>query len=457
MLSQGRPAPAVDRAVLLLLPALAQTACVVGGRDRWASVLQTGASSQVHPEDAGVCLAPTARGAVQTGCAQLLVPGGRADELRRAGYEVTVYLTATTATGERLLAPDRRTLARLRGDTQAPAGRRARLAARLDVPRRLLVASRTRGVPEPLAGAGLPGSYASLVVARDPRRRAALRLHPARGAPAVAVAKVETGGDTGRGRAEQALLHRLAEAGVQDVPRPLGTGEAEPFAWAVESCLPGGPLTRALARLGAPAATALLDRLADWATRLATATAGPATTSHGLQVPADLERLAAGLAGVPGVLVHGDLAAGENVVVTAEGGLGVLDWETAQHGSLPLLDLLPLLCTGLAVSRGAAAPADQAALVVRLARGDDAASAWLYGRVRAYCRAVGVQPAQVGAVALLAWAHVGSMRGRHDALLAERGQAVEPWTSTAELVLERWRRDPALGPAWTAAGADRWT
>ncbi len=161
---------------------------------------------------------------------------------------------------------------------------------------------------------------------------------------------------------------------------------------------------------------------------------------------AELRPLLSELEGVPAVLSHGDLASGRNVLVDRSGRPSVLDWETARERGLPLLDLLPLLCTSLARADGAHGPDRQAAYVLDLAAGRRRDSGWLFEQVSRYARRIGLQPEAIGRLALLAWGSEASLRPAHDELLIAAGLPVRPWTSLGEAVLVRWRDE--FGADW---------
>jgi hypothetical protein len=199
----------------------------------------------------------------------------------------------------------------------------------------------------------------------------------------------------------------------------------------------------------------VLDRLAEWLGDVATATAAPTDwTTTGIDdgvialrgPAADLRPLLRELAGVPSVLTHGDLAGGRNVLVDAAARPWVLDWETARERGLPLLDLLPLLCSSLARASGADGPQRQAAYVLDLAAGRLPESAWLFDRVFRYADRTELPRRRIGRLALLAWGSEASLRPVHDELRTAAGLPVRPWTSLGECVLPRWRNE--LGPDW---------
>jgi hypothetical protein len=286
----------------------------------------------------------------------------------------------------------------------------------------------------------------------DDRRRAALLLARP-GARAHAVVKLDRSvSEEDRARAEQRTLARLPESAT--TPQPLGSGRAGPVRWSAESVVTGAPLLQVLANPRTRVHD-LLGRLAEWLGDIALATAHPVDwLANGaredvlpLRGPArDLLPLLARLDGVPAVLVHGDLGAGLNVVVDETGRPGVLDWETACVDGLPLLDLLPLLCAGLARARGRLSPHEHAAHAIDLARGRHPDSAWFLGQIAGHLDRVGVPERSVGAVALLAWGHQASRRLRRDELLRAAGVQPVLWTSVSELVLPRWLEE--IGPDW---------
>jgi hypothetical protein len=208
-----------------------------------------------------------------------------------------------------------------------------------------------------------------------------------------------------------------------------------------------------LRRLDAARGLALLDDLAGWFADLGVATrTAPGTwdaRESTLPLRGENLRLARWrleLGGVPGVLVHGDVGTGGNVLVE-HGAVGIIDWETARCVELPLTDLLPLLGLGLASARPAA---DRAGYLLRLCAGEERESGWLLARVRSYCSRVDVPLAQAGRLAALAWGYQASMRLVHEELVTAAGEDPSRWTSPAEEVARAWDTHPALGPAWSA-------
>jgi hypothetical protein len=157
------------------------------------------------------------------------------------------------------------------------------------------------------------------------------------------VAKLGHTKDPARGHA---ALVALADAGVPLVPRPLGSGVAAGAAWSAETVVSG----RHVQELDA----GLLEQVIGFAARLPAGTDErravddqiadvidlfPEHASALTDVAAAAERWGAGL---PSVLIHGDLWL--NNVFTVDGRLtGVFDWDTWHPAGLPGTDLLNLL------------------------------------------------------------------------------------------------------------------
>jgi len=143
----------------------------------------------------------------------------------------------------------------------------------------------------------------------------------------------------------QDVLAELHAAGVR-APRPVGAGRADGAEWAVETVLDGRAprrvtpevvqaVVRQLARFPQrPAPPALLDDLG----------AIGAALGDRADVAALARRLEAEVGGGPSVLRHGDLWRG-NVLVSATGDAGLVDWDAARWGAVPGADLLQLLVT----------------------------------------------------------------------------------------------------------------
>lgn len=394
----------------------------------------------------------SARAAARSGADVVLLEGrDRRGELRSAGYQVTEWWSRRTV--------DRGVVARAGPrPPRLPAEPGIRRRDILRGARATTVAARGPSGPGVLHAAGMSAAHAELVVSGDPRRRAVFRLRDDSGHVRSVVKVTRSPGEEARGAKEQQVLRALAGKGVVGVPQPLGHGTVGTLSWSAETGAPGTPLHGWLEQ-GAARGTAELVALAEWLGDVAVSTVGrPSWASTGADEPLPLrgearqERsLLGALTGVPGVLAHGDLASGLNVLVTPDGGRTVLDWETALWGAPPLLDLIPLLCLGLARARGARGAVDECAAVMRLGRGEHPDSGLLRRLVREHVVRLRLAPASVGPLALLAWAYQASMRAVHDELLVAAGLPVPPWVSAAELVLPVWRSDPALGAGWNPA------
>jgi hypothetical protein len=186
-----------------------------------------------------------------------------------------------------------------------------------------------------IAGSAHVGSAGSLVykVSLADRRSGLMR-----------VACIGSGGDPSK---LAHTLEQLALANVRLAPRAIRGGSTAGAAWLVEELLPGTPpsrLTPPIFRQIAEACSrfpkdekpeALTDDLAGMAERL------PERATN-------LERLAEiaaqRLEGLPAVLRHGDLWAG-NLLVEGERVRGLVDWDAAHPRGVPGADLLQLLGT----------------------------------------------------------------------------------------------------------------
>jgi hypothetical protein len=287
---------------------------------------------------------------------------------------------------------------------------------------------------------------------RDDRRRAVFLALDGDGNARAVIKVSRTPGGDDRASHEQRILSLLPPTDV--TPRPLGTGRIGPLAWSAETALSGQPL-RQMVSCPVNQAYAVLEQLGAWLSDVALRSAvnvdwriaGSDDATIALRGrAAGLWPVLRGLRGVPGVLAHGDLASGHNVLVDRSGRPGVLDWETARQRGLPLLDLLPLLCWSLARCRGERGPQREAAFILELALGRSSDSDWLYAQVARYASRLALSPDTVGPLALLAWGHQASMRLVRDELLWAAGLPVRPWTSAAELVLDAWWNE--IGTAW---------
>jgi hypothetical protein len=160
-------------------------------------------------------------------------------------------------------------------------------------------------------------------------------------------------------------------------------------------------------------------------------------------------RLREQLDDVPAVFVHGDVGAGFNVLLGA-GSFSIIDWETFAEAELPLTDVLPLVCNGLAAMRGHRSARAAADYVIRLCAGQEEDSRWLLSQVRSYCRELRLPIDRAGVLAALAWGHEASMRLVHEELVRSAGAEVTPWETSADHVAREWLEHPDLGERWTA-------
>jgi aminoglycoside phosphotransferase (APT) family kinase protein len=197
----------------------------------------------------------------------------------------------------------------------------------------------------------------------------------------------------------------LPEVVTERVPWPLGRGREGLADWSLERLLPG---TRASREVPEPLFTDCLDflvelgrvhtgdaarsfgELADTVARVLPAEGGAAVR----EVAAVLERE---LGTADRCFAHGDFFAGN--LLTEEGRLtGVVDWDSAGAGRLPLLDLLHLLVTrtGPFADDEWGRAVQEHLLPLARAGGDDA--------VRRYCSEVGL-PAEPALLEAFVWAY----------------------------------------------------
>jgi hypothetical protein len=452
------------RDALLLLPALPRAAAVVGRPDRWAAALAAwGVEVTVAEAELAVGSDPAALAA--TGAASVLLDGAdRRGRLAAAGYRVRTWRTTPTVLGAVALVPEsdpvlRRQL-RTGGSSRNPrqlaadAVRRARGGDAVTVAVRAAASGDAgQGVePRPLVLQQLqpaPGTVALLLGQASDRRRPVFLLGMPDGQHR-SVIKTGFGAEAHRrAEAEQGVLRELARLRVTAVPVALGSGRVGELVWAAETALPGRPLLDVLGTMPPAAGLRALERAVDWLSLLAKTTRGPAAVDGGLQLRPPYDKASSLLpAGLPGVLVHGDLA---NNVLLDDGQLGVLDWETARRG-LPLHDLLPLLCQGLARVRRVS-PAEAPGLLLPTLRGETADSPWLMRQVRGSLRRLEIPLEAAGDLAAAALASWASLRLVHDELVRAAGGAVTAWTSPADVLAPRWLDDPHLGREWPALRA----
>jgi hypothetical protein len=160
-------------------------------------------------------------------------------------------------------------------------------------------------------------------------------------------------------RAQRAALARLhdgkAEAAVVGrVPRELASGTTGIAEWSLETKLAGArpplPLSRALLAdcvefLAALPVTGAAGREHGAFFEQARVVAA-ASPRHGRELRSIAEQLEAALCDLPRSFAHGDFFHG-NLLVDGERLVGVVDWDAAGPGRLPLVDLLHLRLTSI--------------------------------------------------------------------------------------------------------------
>ena len=400
--------------LLSLLPRRPATYAVIGPEGEWPAVLGAWGAS---PAD-------------QTSAELVVVTSGRAD----ADADVVLDITGRRRRAGTGRAVERYALRRVDDrTTELRPGRWGR--------RRVTVDARGTATPAVVGAAGR-GPCTSVRIGADPRRRVAIFT-------ADAVIKVPRElHDTERGSAEQDVLVELATAGIDHVPSPYGAGRAAGLSWSAEARSDGAPLDGVR---DPHRARSVLDAVATWLASVGGRTRRPVRPD---ELPLRGPYVAAALPAtmvIDAVLQHGDLASGTNLLVAADGDFTVIDWETARRAGTPLVDLVPLLCLGVARARGARGAEAEAEVALALCRGDDSESDWLFAHVRRCAEASGVPADAVGPLAALAWGYQASMRLVHEELVLAAGGRPPAWTSPAELVARAWDGDPRLGRTWTAA------
>jgi len=462
----------VDEA-LLLLPHVPDAAFVneaTENAERWlAAFAEIGVHVLTEDVELGkerMLLVAPARTAAKSGADLILTEGrDRSGCLRRAGYSVQTYATRRGPGGAINLTPLHRGVL----DGALPAGNllwlRQRLIAgvrRLSGLHCVTVACRGDVTPAAVAAAGCAGLTALLVGSGgSPRRRSTFLVARGPGTAPHTAIKVGPLAWAMRGAKEQLVLRRLKaiKALAEAVPTPIGHGLSGSISWSAESAAKGHPLPDVLRRSGNARRTLrMLERVAAWFATLGAETRNVrdwANAESALPLRGEhreLEILRIRLQAVPGVLVHGDVGTGGNVLVDDDG-FSVIDWETAAEQELPLTDVLPLLCNALAALRGHCRPTVAAQYVLRLCAGREADSPWLLSLIRTYCRQVGVPLDQAGALAALTWGYQASMRLVHQELVMRAGDEVVDWLSPADAIARGWPLSPDLGRSWPALTA----
>ena len=152
----------------------------------------------------------------------------------------------------------------------------------------------------------------------------------------------------------------------------------------------------------------------------------------------DGETLVRGIGGLPAVPEQRDFGPW-NVLVTPEGGIAVLDWESAEVDGLPALDLLYFLAYAAFAVDGARTREQR---IVSFRRSLDPASAT--GAVRRDClgryvAALGLAPSQLDPLRALVWLIHAQSDVRHAA--ADAGGAPPPALLARSLFLGLWEEE----------------
>lgn len=238
--------------------------------------------------------------------------------------------------------------------------------------------------------------------------------------------RLATAGGLKDPRRNAAALTHLEEGGVPNVPRLVSSGADHGVRWTTETHVPGQPVRRLGPALGGDLvrwagllpraegpATAPLERLAEIASAFPRWADEVRLVAEAVQPIASRTR---------GIMVHGDLWIG-NLLVTAGGLGGVIDWDTWHPAGMPGADLLHLL----AMERRARTGRELGELWLEHPWNDAA-----YARfASAYWRAVDVKPEPE-----MLWA-VG----------------VDWWAAHLSAALRRGRR-PAADPVWVHRNVD---
>jgi hypothetical protein len=228
----------------------------------------------------------------------------------------------------------------------------------------------------------------------------------------------------GRLENEVAMLRRLEQVDLgRDVliPRAVALGESAGLAIAVETRVGGDPFA-ARARIG-PADPAFRSAV-DWLTRMGVATRTPADSTvlrealtlsvercHGLYgftaaehalLLEQVERVVGG--GCPTVLIHGDPGTW-NLLLTADGRLGILDWEAAEPDGLPLWDLFHLVRAYATLASSRLLPHRSLRLARRHLIAGSSLTPSFAAAVAQYREALGLPAAIVEPLYHLGWVH----------------------------------------------------
>lgn len=433
-----------DEALLFLSPVRPRSVATRGAvdvrgstADRWGLEVTTGGAELVLLGPAGV------RRDVDS---LVVASPASARPARRRGEQVVAYVGWGRRQAELVLRPAPLRLCRL-------------LGALRRTPTALVLGQRSTA---PVAvREALPDAVVERVLLSSaPRRRAAYVVASPGPPHGKWLVKAAIDPDGGRRCAEEQRLLRSVHELVADAPVPVphGDGSVDGLAWSVETAAEGTALPRATARWWRADGQEVLLAVGSWLESLAARSAHrPSSAARSSDRGIQLRGAALEWAGpileqvrdFPAVMVHGDLGTGTNVLAAGRT-FCIIDWETGVPDGLPLVDLVPFLCWGLARRRRLVRPDAQASFVVALCRGELPESRLFFSAVSQYGDRLGLAAGQVAHLAALAWGHQASMRVRHDELLAASGSPVATWQSLGELVLARWIGDPRLGVDWRA-------
>lgn len=470
--------PAIRRADLrFVLPAHPATAVVVGTDSPWRMALDlAGIAAPVDSAapDLAVGDGSSVRDLVALDAPMILLEGRTSTRLlRAAGYAVAGYVVLPDASRPELVLPLRHRAAAsyaLRRRTAgarrsrraaswlvsigAPAAHRAaRPAAHITVaskigPRpRVLADAEHLGVPEDAGWYLQLGRHDQLAE----RRMALLAFAPGARWPSWVVKQARLlDADDSFERDQRGVdqLWRRASSCAHRAPRPLGAGWTGPFELSVETAAVGDRVTELLRRDGTrrlPLARSIASWLIDLAVESQSDLDGLDAELARLRTEVlpfwadhvDGEALLGALRSVPSVLVHGDAGTWNMVARGLE--FSVIDWESARPG-LPLWDLLYFLADASTQMARQTGSHHRDQYLIRLFRGEEPQSAFVFEHVRRLAGDLGLEPSAVGALATLCWLHYA----------APGVSALDPsidWYMTR--FARQWLADPALGPTWS--------
>ena len=220
---------------------------------------------------------------------------------------------------------------------------------------------------------------------------------------------------------ERAILEQLGAATIPGVPRVLASRTWGGSPLVAESVVPGRQLWRHLAAGGA--AAPVLERATDLLIDVARATTDAGREPFGgwrervarearlslARHPASgpmletAQRLLDPLDGVPATLLHGDCTPW-NLMVAADGAVGLLDWESSIADGLPLFDLTYLLgYTAIYADGVADTPAEPESYRRLLADERGAAGALRVQLEARYAQATGIPRDALRALRIATW------------------------------------------------------